>query len=88
MCALMLVPVMRCDARVPVSGLVTCSDASLSGGAVSKSVRMSHVGMEALADAKREVSLKSMDEVVLISLFDGIGGSLRALDLAGVGVRT
>eukprot|EP00973_Karenia_brevis_P075118 10435652-Karenia_brevis.AAC.1 len=33
MCALMLIPLMRCDARVPVSGLVTCSDASLSGGA-------------------------------------------------------
>eukprot|EP00973_Karenia_brevis_P013199 1791629-Karenia_brevis.AAC.1 len=29
-----------------------------------------------------------MDEVVLISLFDGIGGALRALDMAGVGVRT
>eukprot|EP00973_Karenia_brevis_P057756 8034355-Karenia_brevis.AAC.1 len=79
---------MRCDARVPLSGLVTCSDASLSGGAVSKSVRLSHIGLECLADARRDVSLKSMDEVVLISLFDGIGGALRALDLAGIGVRT
>eukprot|EP00973_Karenia_brevis_P049126 6813604-Karenia_brevis.AAC.1 len=28
-----------------------------------------------------------MDGVVLISLFDGIGGALRDLDMAGVGVR-
>eukprot|EP00973_Karenia_brevis_P057836 8051503-Karenia_brevis.AAC.1 len=88
MCALMLIPLMRCDARVPVSGLVTCSDASLSGGAVSKSVRLSHIGMECLANARKDVSFRSMDEVVLISLFDGIGGALRALDLAGVSVQT
>eukprot|EP00973_Karenia_brevis_P095582 12428044-Karenia_brevis.AAC.1 len=43
--------------------------------------------MECLADARRDLSFRSMDEVVLISLFDGIGGAMRALDMAGVGVR-
>ncbi|CAK0812662.1 unnamed protein product, partial [Prorocentrum cordatum] len=60
-----LLPLMRCDLRTPVSGLVTVSDASMRKGAPGGRLQ---------------------DEGVLLSLFDGIGGGRRALDVLGLSV--
>eukprot|EP00969_Alexandrium_andersonii_P144514 6390719-Alexandrium_andersonii.AAC.1 len=45
LCALGLLSVMRADLRVPVSGLVTVSDASMRQGAVCRSVRLTDAGL-------------------------------------------
>eukprot|EP00973_Karenia_brevis_P061980 8620845-Karenia_brevis.AAC.1 len=75
---------MRCDSRVPVSGMITASDASSTGGAVARSVRLTNKGLSSLAQSCSAHSLKGQDSVILLSLFDGIGGARRSLDLAGI----
>eukprot|EP00973_Karenia_brevis_P093802 12419168-Karenia_brevis.AAC.1 len=77
---------MRCDSRVPVSGMITASDASSTGGAVTRSVRLTNKGLSSLAQSSGARSLKAQDSVILLSLFDGISGARRSLDLAGINV--
>ncbi|CAK0898854.1 unnamed protein product, partial [Prorocentrum cordatum] len=84
--ALCLMPLMRCDLRVPISGLVTVSDASPWRGAVRRSVRLLPRGMAAACAAQRGHSSRLNDEGILLSLFDGIGGGRRALDFLGLSV--
>ncbi|CAK0792825.1 unnamed protein product, partial [Prorocentrum cordatum] len=82
--ALTLLPLLRCDLRVPISGLVTVSDASMQRGAVCRAVRLRPGGVAAARAASRRLVTDFRDEVVLLSLFDGIGGARRALDLLGL----
>eukprot|EP00969_Alexandrium_andersonii_P213148 9412532-Alexandrium_andersonii.AAC.1 len=74
---------MRADLRVPISGLVTVSDASMRKGAVCRSVRLTDAGRAAARAAQRPLAAASVDKVTLASLFDGIGGAVQALRLAG-----
>ncbi|CAK0870953.1 unnamed protein product, partial [Prorocentrum cordatum] len=48
-----LLPLMRCDLRTPVSGLVTVSDASMRKGAVCRAVRLLPHGVEAAKASRR-----------------------------------
>ncbi|CAK0817390.1 unnamed protein product [Prorocentrum cordatum] len=82
--ALTLLPLLRCDLRVPISGLVAVSDASMQRGAVCRAVRLRPDGVAAARAASRRLVTDFRDEVVLLSLFDGIGGARRALDLLGL----
>ncbi|CAK0796360.1 unnamed protein product, partial [Prorocentrum cordatum] len=66
------------------SGLVTVSDASMQRGAVCRAVRIRPDGVAAARAASRRLVTDFRDEVVLLSLFDGIGGARRALDLMGL----
>ncbi|CAK0903887.1 unnamed protein product, partial [Prorocentrum cordatum] len=79
-----LLPLLRCDLRVPISGLVTVSDASMQRGAVCRSVLLRRDGVAAARAASRRLVTDFRDEVVLVSLFDGIGGARRALGLLGL----
>ncbi|CAK0842773.1 unnamed protein product, partial [Prorocentrum cordatum] len=81
-----LLPLMRCDLRTPVSGLVTVSDASMRKGAVCRAVRLLPHGVEAAKASRRRQVGRLQDEGVLLSLFDGIGGGRRALDMLGLSV--
>lgn len=67
-----------------VSGVTTASDASGRGGAVGKSTWLSPVGQ----DFCRSLSVSSSGcrkvPILVISLFNGIGGAFRAYDLLGV----
>ena len=80
----LLLPLLQTDLRLPCSPLVTCSDASESGGAVAVSTRVTAEGQGLL----RRLELSQCDpplvEVLVISLFNGIGGSFRGYDLCGV----
>ena len=84
--ALCLLPVMRTDLRVPCSGLVSASDASLAGGAVCHAISVTPEGRRCAKRAVAAHSSCTVDELVLIGLFDGIGGARRALDLLGIAV--
>eukprot|EP00959_Pyramimonas_sp_CCMP1952_P134417 2812278-Pyramimonas_sp.AAC.1 len=53
--ALALLPLLRCDLRAPVSGLVTVSDASVQRGAICRSVRLRPDGVAAARAATRRL---------------------------------
>ena len=63
----------------------TCSDASLWGGAIAISRHLSSEGKAFLSSQTPEVRPKRIP-VVVISLFNGVGGAPRCYDLAGVEV--
>ncbi|CAK0839771.1 unnamed protein product, partial [Prorocentrum cordatum] len=64
--ALTLLPMLRCDLRVPISGLVMVSDASMQRGAVCRSVLLRRTGVAAARAASRRLVADFRDEVVLI----------------------
>ena len=79
---LAILPLLWCNLRLPVDSMLTVSDASLTGGAMCASTRLTQEGQaaaEALAEGVEDSILA--DDLLVISLFDGIGGLRRALDL-------
>ena len=66
-----------------VSTDITCSDASLSGGAVAISRQLSGEGKAFLCSQQPEARPRRIP-VVLVSLFNGIGGAARCYDVTGV----
>ena len=64
----------------------TCSDASMTGGAVAVSRNLTEAGRTFLTS--QDGSLKATEiPVVLVSLFNGIGGASRCYDIAGAKVK-
>jgi site-specific DNA-cytosine methylase len=73
--------------RTPFLAKVSCSDASLSGGGVCVSRGLSEAGHVASSGFELErPCLPGAEGIILISLFDGIGGARRALDVLGMAV--
>ena len=68
-----------------ISEDTTCSDASLWGGAIAISRQVSETGKNFLCSQRPEAQPKLIP-VVLVSLFNGIGGAPRCYDIAGVRV--
>ena len=81
---LCLVPLLQTDARQHFSGLVTCSDASEWGGAVAKSVQISSLGRSLLGRLASKAFEPVAAPLLVISVFNGIGGCFRAYDLCGI----
>ena len=65
---------------------ITCSDASMTGGAIAVSRELSDTG-QAMLTCQEGDKRATVIPVVLISLFNGIGGASRSYDLAGVKVK-
>ena len=82
---LSLSPLARFDFRMAVDPIVSCSDASTSGGGICISKGLSQVGSLACQGKLRgEVSeIRGDDQVLCVGLFDGIGALRVALDLLG-----
>ena len=85
---LCLMPLVRMDFRTEVHPMVTCSDASLSGGGVCCSSGLTSVGTMAVEGGLRGQRPQPLDslQVVVIGLFDGIGALRVATELQGVSV--
>lgn len=66
------------------SYLVTCADASESGGAVAVSRSLTPSGRELEARVQEPLADPLKCQILVISAFNGIGGAFRAYDLAGV----
>ncbi|CAE7559979.1 Dnmt3b [Symbiodinium sp. CCMP2592] len=82
--AVLLSPLCSCDLSRAVHPLVVATDASEKGGAICVSTGLSWSG-RSLARAWSEPSdLGSVRPLLIISLFNGIGGAFRAYDLAGI----
>ena len=81
--ALCLLPLCHTHLGAKISNFTTASDASSTGGAVGIGRELSEVGCDFV-----EASLQSFGEVheipvLVISLFNGIGGALRCYDVLG-----
>eukprot|EP00438_Fugacium_kawagutii_P001268 Skav224316 [mRNA] locus=scaffold227:472719:474416:+ [translate_table: standard] len=62
--------------------MTTCSDASLTGGAVAVSTELDQSGVNFLS-SQTHCHAPEQVPVLLVSLFHGIGGSSRCYDVAG-----
>ena len=77
-----LTPLAQISFRTPVAGVVTCSDASMSGGGICRSVGLSDYGnTAALAEVRGDIH-EPHDHVQVLSvgLFDGISGLRTACE--------
>ena len=84
--AVILMPLMMVDLRVPVSGLVTASDASLGGGAIAASTGISLWGLSTLAEKPPRYNGNELVDFGLITINDSLGTSRRALEILHVAV--
>ena len=83
-----LLPLIRLNFRLDVDKMVTCSDASTTGGGVCCSQGLTAVGhLASKGDLRgRLPSTGSEHSVLLIGLFDGIGALRVAMDLQDTAV--
>ena len=81
-----LVPLAQMDFRVPIDGVVTCSDASTQGGGACSSTGLSDYGRAALnAQVRGDVpEPDDLVQVLSVGLFDGIGALRVACDVLGL----
>ena len=81
-----LVPLAQMDFRVPIDGVVTCSDASKKGGGACSSIGLSDYGRAALnAQVRGDVpEAHDLVQVLSVGLFDGIGALRVACDVLGL----
>ena len=66
-----------------VSNVCTASDASGSGGAVGKAVELTSAGQDFCRSVLHVEDVPIKVPVLVVSLFNGIGGAFRAYDLVG-----
>ncbi|OLQ06127.1 putative endo-1,3(4)-beta-glucanase [Symbiodinium microadriaticum] len=83
-----LCPLAYMDLRCAYDPIVTASDASESGGGLSYSSGLTEFGVQAMSKNIRGLndSISDDNQVLVISLFDGIGACRVALDLIGAKV--
>eukprot|EP00973_Karenia_brevis_P088468 12266957-Karenia_brevis.AAC.1 len=79
--ALSLLPFARCELQLPFDDVVTCSDASLKGGAFCHSMSLTDMGRYELNKGWEVASHQQDASFVLLSLFDGIGCARHCLDI-------
>ena len=79
-----LSPILQSDALATFSSTVTCSDASESGGGFATSTGLTTEGLD-MGSRLRDVSTSPAPiPVLVVSLFNGIGGAFRGYDLSGL----
>ena len=81
-----LAPLLQADLSSQFDSTVTCSDASETGGAAAAAFRLSWSGQSLAARLNDRRSSPLCCDILVISLFNGIGGSFRAYDLLGIKV--
>ena len=79
-----LAPLLQSDLRTTFSSLVTCSDASEKGGAVACATEVLSAGISLTKRLQTSSADACRAEVLVISVFNGIGGAFRCYDLAGI----
>ena len=79
--AMCLAPLYRCDLKLRISPEVTISDASMTGGAVLRSQGLTRMGLQTLLSSAKVKLPPFVEQFILASAFDGIGGAMRAVEL-------
>ena len=81
------IPLMHTFLGSQISKVITASDASSKGGAVGIAHQLTTVGVDYTNGAIGNQMTQSDIPVLVISLFNGIGGALRTYDILGVRPR-
>lgn len=81
---LCLTPLLQFDLRMEFSDVVTCSDASHHGGAVAAALGLSRAGRLLCQRAESVAMEPHAADLLVVSVFNGIGGAFRGYDIAGV----
>ena len=81
-----LCPILQTDLTMEYDGEVTCSDASEGGGAVARSDGLTWSGSSYIAQQLQRDLDPIPCPILVVSCFNGIGGSFRAYDVLGVRV--
>ena len=83
-----LLPLIRMNFRLDMHPMVTCSDASTTGGGVCRSSGLTPVGSMVAQGGLRGQLPQPLPEhqVLLVGLFDGIGALRVAMDLQSVAI--
>lgn len=82
--ALLLFPIIKQDLTAEVADFVTCSDASQKGGASAIARELTPEGQAFLNRVSDPLHLPRKERILVVSLFNGIGGAFRAYDLLGI----
>ena len=78
-------PLFHCFLGAEVSRFVVCTDASETGGAIELAEELTSQGLDFLQSSQiLEHSRETNHPILLISLFNGIGGCFRCYDVAGI----
>ena len=81
-----LAPLLQTDLRAGYDGQVTCSDASESGGAAAMSAGLTWSGRSLVSFLSDRRLQPVQQPILLISIFNGIGGAFRIYDILGIAV--
>ena len=79
-----LAPLLQSDMWSPYDGEVTCSDASETGGAAARALGLTWSGRSLTASLLDTRLQPRGARLLIISLFNGIGGAYRIYDVLGV----
>jgi len=82
--AIMLCPLMHTSLRASITDRITASDASSTGGAVSVSRALTGEGQDFTGSSRLADAEARPAPIVVLSLFNGIGGAFRCYDICGV----
>ena len=80
----LLSPLLQTDIFTTFHPLATCSDASETGGAVAVSEGLTMAGQDVANRLRERATSPTLAPILVLSLFNGIGGAFRCFDLAGI----
>ena len=81
---LCLGPILQTDLRCDYDGVVTCSDASETGGAAAQSIGLSWSGQSLVSSLQNPLLRPLEYPFLIISVFNGVGGAFRLYDILGI----
>eukprot|EP00435_Cladocopium_sp_Y103_P044430 s82_g12.t1 len=81
-----LAPLLFCNLGASISPVIMASDASSSGGAVGIARTLTPAGCDfsAASSMLDREGMESRLPILILSLFDGVGGCFRSYDIAGI----
>ena len=78
-------PLFQCNLSAKISGKIVATDASETGGAVGAAEQLTWEGMDfATAEQNEMANEKTIAPILILSLFNGIGGCFRCYDMATI----
>ena len=82
--AMCILPLLHSDLSAGIANFCTASDASNTGGAIAISRELTPQGKSFVAASSRALEECPSVPILVVSLFNGIGGSLRCYDVLGL----
>ena len=86
LCLISVAPLLHCNLGAGVSDFVLCTDASESGGSVELGTELTKQGRDFVEAAEHQEKVRGagVTPILIVSLFNGIGGAFRSYDMLGL----